>query len=246
MLTKRFRDSSIRVQQAAIKASSSLQEPQMISCPVINEFIFFLKNDSNIETRILILDTIVINQLTFDILKNELLFDTELEIRNKVLNLIEKKIPINFINCKLKKNILDCLLRNNNIELIKKFLKLFSENLKTDVFLSYLDLQKYWFVHDADIIFSFEKLLTIMNLLFLQTESFAEKCVELNKLLEEENVFKNLNFSFYLSSLIFHFKINEKICFLKKNIIFELVNFENLIITELSNYKTFYKILILF
>ena len=247
MLTQKFRDSSIRVQQAAIKASSSLQEPQIISCPVINEFIFFLKNDSNVETRILILETIVINQLTFNIIKNELLFDTELEIRNKALSLIAKKIPINFINCKLKKNILECLLRNNNIELIEQFLKLFfSENSKIEVFLSNLDLQKYWLAHDTDIIFNFEKLLTIMNYVFLQTLSFTEKCSEFNKLIEEENAFKNLNFSFYFSSLIFHFKINEKICFLKKNINFELDNFENLIITELSNYKTFDKILILF
>jgi hypothetical protein len=246
MLTQRFRDSSVRVQQAAIKASSSLQEPQVISCPVINEFIFLLKNDSNIETRILILETIVINQLTFNIIKNELLFDTELEIRNKVLSLIQKKIPINFVNCKLKKNILDCLLRNNNIELTEQFLKLFSENSKIEVFLSNLDLQKYWLVHDTDIIFNFEKLLTLMNYLFLQTESFTEKFAEFNKLIGEAKVFKYLNFSFFFCSLIFHFKINEKICFLKKNIIFELDNFENLIITELSNYKTFDKILILF
>ena len=66
-------------------------------------FNHLLKNDSNIETRILILETIVINQLTFNIIKNELLFDTELEIRNKVLSLIQKKIPINFVNCKFVK-----------------------------------------------------------------------------------------------------------------------------------------------
>jgi len=247
MLIDKLRDSSTNVQQAAIRASKSLQEPQAISCSIIEDFVFLLKNDSNIETRLLILETIVINQKTFNLIKNELFYDTEIKIRNKALSLFEKKIPVSFIDSKLKKIIFDCLLRNKNIAMIERFLKSFSENLNIEEFIISLDLRKNWFVFD-DLSFNYEKLLTIMNILFCLKESLAETAISYNSLFSEENManmFDSLNFSFHVYALFFHLKIIGKIdelSFFKKKL---LDSFEITLLNELSCYKTKEKILVL-
>lgn len=247
-LVERFRDSNERVQHAAIRASASLQEPHNKLCPVMSELIFLLKSDSNRHTRLLILDLIVINKQVFNLIKSELFYDTDAEIRHKSLSLLYKKLPNKFVDAKLKKQILDCLLRDKNTDLIEQFMLKWADG-KTHQLIDALSLSNFWYADfdSSEINYQHKKLTDLMHVYYKCEKLMLVKIAHLNERLAEQRVFDCLNLAFQFSSLVSHADKLNKLDFLVKHLIIGLDQFELDLLRELeSNNANRSKTLILF
>ena len=216
-IVERNRDINLSIQKEAIKVSSLLQVPKNKFCPVINSFIYLLKHESLLEIKLLILDSICINNTTFDLLKNHLIYDSENEVANKVISIIEKKVPNKHVDSKLKKQIILRLIENKNLQLLEKFIIKWLENstqngekkLECLQLIKHLDLEKVWYIdeeykyieHIDSILF------TIMDTAFkivLEKNDFkalARELFRLNEFFENENV-NNVDLAFYFRSLV--------------------------------------------
>ena len=120
-LIERNRDSHPDVQKAAIRASSILQFPREKFCPIISSFVYLLKHDSLPDVKLLVMNLIGINNLTYGLFTSELIFSVDPLISNKAISVIEKKVPIRLINVKLRKTLFIRLIQNSNDELLEKF-----------------------------------------------------------------------------------------------------------------------------
>lgn len=197
-LVEGMHDVDINAQRNAIRAASSLQAPNDRNCKIINCYLKFLTKESLKEIRLLIIDHIVVNPLTYDFFKNHLLYDSDVDIRNKLLNLIGKKVPNHHIDAKFRREILNCcLFRNENRELGEFFIQKWLDDGKTgaskglkkctdlvrtfnieDTWLSNLDYKNVNYVD--------QKLKWIMEIVFnqiLETSSLPKLIEELNDML---------------------------------------------------------------
>ena len=148
-LSERIRDRDLEVQKTALKASFMLQNPKDKYCPIINSLVHILKHESLTEIKLLIIDSIAINNQTYQMLKNELIYDSNKTIRSKVVFIIEKQIPSRLIDSKFKKRLIELLIRDKNYELLEKFLHNWSLNnqQKQSLYelIRSLDLENSWF-----------------------------------------------------------------------------------------------------
>lgn len=89
---ERLRDVNPRVQLNAIRAAALLQSPRDKYCPVVNAFADLLKRESLTDVKLLLVDLIAINNTTFELFKNELVYDTDRDVRLRVLTVLERKV----------------------------------------------------------------------------------------------------------------------------------------------------------
>ena len=185
-----------------------------------------LRTDPNAETRILVLESMIICKSTFKMLCNESLYDSDSDVRKRVLRIFEKKIPNKYFNSKLKKQIIESLLTDQDNELLEQFLikwTIDSNRLKTFNFITSLELNENWFVDLElnELNYQNRKLLTLMYSLYDMESSDLCKVTELNIVVNENKIaslFTNLNVAFHFRSLVHHFKQLNKIEFLRKHL----------------------------
>lgn len=256
-----IRDTSLSVQKAAIKTSSLLQVPKDKYCPIINSFIKILLHDSDTEIRLCVLDLIAINNLTFDLIKNQLIYDSDQEIQNKVLCIIQEKVPCKFFDANFKKIIITCLLKNKNTELTKKFiLKWLQESKpgrclnfceKNFQFIKSLDLKNFWYIEEnyEYILYSDENLFNLMSFvyeLFLDTKNLSKFLNDLSQFLSDKVSFLNLDICFFIRSLLYFCKLND-LCKVKDFLGLRLDDyFKNVVIPKQDFLETHFSINIIF
>lgn len=207
-----IRDCNLNAQLKAIQVASHFQIPHDSECKIITAFINLLKHDSNTQIRLLVLDLIVLNDLTFNFIKNRLMYDSVEQIRHKALQLIEIKVPRKFFQPLFRKQIVDCLLRSQNSQLLKKFIIKWT-NLndqltmveKVYLFICDLDLEGTWFINTDyfNVTYVEDKLFKILNVLF--EKIFAENKIEIfiQELTSSNlDLIKDINFLFLIRSLI--------------------------------------------
>ncbi|RNA04859.1 condensin complex subunit 3 [Brachionus plicatilis] len=212
-----IRDCNLNAQLKAIQVASHFQVPHDSDCKIINGFINLLRHDASTQIRLLILDLIVLNDLTFNFIKNRLIYDSVEQIRNKALQLIENKVPREFFQPLFRKQIIDCLLRNQNGELLRKFIRkwLFCSDQKNLVekvylFICDLDLEGTWFINTDYFYVTYleDKLFKTMDLVF--EEIFAKEKIEIfaQEILDTgKNLIKDINILFLVRSFVKFSKI---------------------------------------
>jgi hypothetical protein len=148
-LCERIRDSCIDVQIEAIKAAAWLQTPNERYCPTINSFVSLLRHESFSMINLTVLDSLAINSTTFCLLCGELLYHSDKQVRQKVISILEKKVPNKYINALLKRKLIECLLRDKNIDLMESLLDKWLEDTKGDKqvfsFLEAMNIDNIWF-----------------------------------------------------------------------------------------------------
>jgi hypothetical protein len=218
-LIERNRDANIEVQKMAIRASSLLQFPRDKFCPIIRSFVYLLKHESMVEIKNLVLNYIAINQLTFNLIKCQIIFDTNPLVSNKALSIIRKKVPCEFIDAKLKRILIVRLIQNDNMELLEAFvLKWLDDednagNLEERQnpgetclkFIENLDLEKIWYhsLEFKDINYVDKTLQKVMDFV-CKNVTRNSKTLEntFEKVFEREEKFLNLNHAFFCRSLL--------------------------------------------
>ncbi len=224
-IAERLRDVNEMVQRAAIKAAVSLQELNN-ECAILNGYMFLLRKDPSAETRMLVVESMIICKATFKMLCNETLYDSDSDVRKRVLRIFEKKIPSKYFYPKLKKQIIDCLLNDQDNELLEQFIFKWladSNRLKIFSFITSLELIENWFI-DLEIIelnYQNDKLLSLMHSLYDMESSMLIKITEFNIVIAENKTgspFTNLNVAFHFRSLVHHFKQMNEMDFLRKNL----------------------------
>jgi hypothetical protein len=266
-LSERILDSNLHVQKTAIQAAYLLQQPKEKYCPIISSYLHLLKHESVVDIKLIVLDLIVLNTQTFDFMKSNLLFDTNIIVRDKVLSLIEKKIPVKYIDSKMKKKLIDCALSNKNYEILEKFLikwiHFYGEQYPTMMdsnnnevtngnkyncleFFKSLSLEDLWFnCHDYKAIYSVDLVLaeitkTVFKYL-VQTFGSLELIENLTLLINNnpKSLFKDINLAFYFRSLVRYFYSNNKIDLVESNLKIKLeIYFPNLINNLRANKST--------
>lgn len=218
-LIERNRDANMEVQKMAIRASSLLQFPRDKFCPIIASFIYLLKHDSIVEIKNLVMNYIAINQLTFNLIKFQLIFDTNPVVSNKALSTIRKKVPCKFIDAKFKRVLIVRLIQNNNIELLEAFVikwlddEYGGENLKKKEdtsskclkFISDLDLENIWHrsLEFKDINYVDATLQKVMDIVYKNvTQNVQTLASSLEKIFEQNDKFLSINHSFFCRSLL--------------------------------------------
>jgi condensin complex subunit 3 len=152
-LIERMRDTNESVADEALHAASHLQDQTDHFCPVINAYIYLLKQfNTLVDVRLKILDVLAINQKSLTLVR-DLIYDKNARIRMSAYDLLRDKIKVKHLNdeyrWRLVKRIMDeddkhlsdrllkCLLSKwFNTDLDKDFLKLIKhlniQKLKTD------------------------------------------------------------------------------------------------------------------
>lgn len=173
-LREGVRDRHPSAQANAIRAAYSLQSSRDPACPIIAAYLHLLSHDSDKSARLLVLDHIVINERTLDYFRTQLVFDSDVDVRNRLVKLVLNKVPTEFVDAKFKRNLIECVLfRNANHDLTERLLykwyflvsmcffriildkNILIERLDASQsnpivsFLSSLDLKNEWF-HDSD------------------------------------------------------------------------------------------------
>lgn len=240
------RDCNLSVQKSAIKTASLLQVPKDKYCKIIDSFVQLLLHDSLTEIRLIVLDHLAINNLTFELFKNKLIYDSDSCIRHKVLELIEKKVPSKFIDSKFKKQILTCLIKDYNNELITKFILKFMDldtrNVETiNKFLVGLEIKDLWYIELEFSYLSYvdANLSILMNLIFenlFTNNSNVFKLIleQLNVFLSIDELFLNFEKSFLLRSLLIYVKEKNLKDQLKQHFKLDVVNFYDRLVSSLK------------
>lgn len=213
-----IRDCNLNAQLKAIQVASHFQVPHDSECKIITAFINLLKHDSNTQTRLLILDLIVLNDLTFNFIKNMLIYDSVEQIRHKALQLVENKVSSKFFDSLFRKQIIDCLLRGQNNDLLKKFcLKWFNFKSQTTMvekvylFICDLDLEGTWFINTDyfELSFAEEKLFKVFSLMYEEIfenndiEFFSQEIINSNI-----DLIRDVNFLFLIRSFVKFYQID--------------------------------------
>jgi hypothetical protein len=214
-LVERLRDCNQDVQMVAIRAASMLQLPRDRYCPIVNSFCNLLKHESLINVSLLVLDCIVINNETFKLIKEDLIYHSNCDFRNKVFQIVYNKIPSKFIDSKLKKSIIEGLLRNKNRELLQEFIHKWMTSNNTDNkqldllnLVSKLEIDNVWMPENISSLDSiFEHLNQVMNLAF-EEKSMNEIIDEINEI-SINSLFNSIEGSFLLSSFLRYFISNK-------------------------------------
>ena len=257
-LIERNRDSNIQVQKAAIRASSLLQFPKDKLCPVISSFVYLLRHESLVEIKILVLNSIVINRFTYNLIKSEIIYDTNPIILNKALSLIHKKVPNNFIDPKFKKLLILRLEQNQNSELLEMYVikwlarddSMNENTLKVEdkclKFIHDLDLENTWYTsfNFKDINYVDNILQKMMDIVYLNvTDNFESLILCLREIFTQMKEFESPSFAVYSRTLMDYLIRNIKsekldlngeeievdfLDFYKKKIPNELVSFNNI------------------
>ncbi len=245
---ERMLDKNFEVQKLAIQTSHVLQLPNEKYCSIISTYVHILKHESIVDIKLLVLDLIVINNFTFDFLINYLIYDTNVVVRNKVLNLIEKKVPVKFFDSQLKKQLINCALNNKNDEMLEKFLIKWlnhNDNRVKDstnnnekiqfnhyAFLKSLDLANKWYesLDFKDINAVDKKLFKVSNIVFkhlIQSFGILSLIQNISQLINNnwENLMNDLNLAFYFRSLLHYYFMNNEISLLESNMNFEFDEF---------------------
>lgn len=207
-----IRDCNLNAQLTAIQVASHFQVPHDSECKIISAFINLLKHDSNTQTRLLILDLIVLNDLTFSFIKNMIIYDSVEQIRNKALHLIENKVSRKFFDSLFRKQIINCLLISKNNDLLKKFcLKWLNFKNQTSMvekvylFICDLDLEGTWFTSADffDLSFAEERLFKIFDLIFEEIFEQSDKEIFSQEILNTNTDFdRDINFLFLIRSFV--------------------------------------------
>lgn len=105
-----MRDRDYQAQIEAIKAAYSLQHPRDKQCVIVEAYISLLEHDSLKQVRLLVLDSIVICRRTLDFFKSRLIYDSDEDVRNRVVKAVVKKIPNQFVDARFRRDLIECVL----------------------------------------------------------------------------------------------------------------------------------------
>ncbi len=241
-LIERMRDSDIRVQMMALRAASLLQAPKDKYCPITNLYVHFLKHESLLKVRLLVLDLMVINSFTYQFMTNELIYCNCDETRNKIICLIEKKVPNKAINAKLRKFIIKYLIAQANFDLLDRLLEKWLRNCTTNSidnssiinFISSLELEEVWYSTERckyeQICLVDEVLVQTMNRVL---KLFNNNLALANRLTCLANIFDDLNASFYFRSILAYLNYENDLAYLLSEV--DSHKFYALLVENLSN-----------
>lgn len=122
-LSEGVRDRFEKAQTNAIRAAYSLQSPRDPNCPIISSYLHLLKHDSLKTVRLQILDLIVINELTLEFFRTQLVFDSDSDVLNRLVRIVIKKVPNQYVDASFRRNLIECVLfRNENRNLTERLL----------------------------------------------------------------------------------------------------------------------------
>jgi hypothetical protein len=118
-----MRDTNESVAEEALYAASYLQDPSDPLCPVINAYMFMLKQfNSFVTIRLKILNLLVINRKSSNLIK-DLIYDKNLKIRLCVYDIIGEKIKLKYLNSEYRWRLLRRLMDEDDAHLADRLLK---------------------------------------------------------------------------------------------------------------------------
>ena len=207
-LLERIYDINIDVQFEAINGIAYLQTPTDRFCRVVNSFVYILRNNPSSTIRCIVLDNIAVNSLTFNLIRNELIYDADKQIRSKAVSILLKKVSNEHMDARLRKNVLDCLMRDNNTDLLERFvLKWLSTDDSALDFIASLDLSNVWFDGYEQALVSTAQFEAKLDLCM----SYVYKQLNVLKVAKELatlNLNESLETAFYFRSFVY-FCVNE-------------------------------------
>jgi hypothetical protein len=218
-LIEGMHDCNLHAQTNAINAAFFLQDPHDKKCQIIACYLKLLRQESLNEVRLLILDRMVINNETFEFFKTSLIYDSDVDVRNRLVTLVLKKIPNKFVDARLRKDMLNCALFRSNrnySDLAENLIQSWLIGPADDCaenrvmrFIASLDIETAWFTdHDPkNVAYIDEKLLLIMDIVYkslLDTFELTELISNMNRYVTIDNVLNNFSAAFYFRSLV-HF-----------------------------------------
>lgn len=122
-LSEGVRDRYPKAQTNAIRAAYSLQSPRNPNCPIIGSFLKLLKHDSDKRVRLQVLDSIAICERTVEFFRTQLVFDSDVDVRNRLVKIVVDKIPNESVDATFRKDLIECVLfRNQNESLTERLL----------------------------------------------------------------------------------------------------------------------------
>jgi len=158
------------------------------------------------------LDLMVINTLTYRFMTNELIYCNCDETRNKIISLIEKKVPNKAVNAKLKKFIIKYLLAQADFDLLDRLLAKWIggnsnsansiDHLSIIDFIQSLQLDTVWYSAEK---FKYEETCLVDELLLQTMNRVFKMCnnnLALINRLTMANIFDDLNAAFYFRSIL--------------------------------------------
>ena len=210
-----MRDANSNVQLEAISAASFLQSPDDAYCSIINAYMFLLRHDSYQLVRIVILDNIALNNTTFNFLKDELIHDTDPDIRRKVIKIMLKKISNKFIVAKLRRKLVETVINDDQTGLLKALAtKWLTKSVKNSAsaqdrlsvlqFLKDLSLPSVWFQNEltSSLTFKDQKLFKLMTAVFDQ-DQINDNIAEFNAT-SAGLLFESFGAAFHFKSLVIY------------------------------------------
>ena len=237
-LVERIRDIHLETQILAIKAATLLQTPEDKYCPIINSFLGLLQRESLPEIRSLVIEKLVITSHTYRIFKHFLMYDTNLNLQNKILSELEKKVPNKYYDLQFKHDIINCLYRNENSELLEKFVLKWSDQLDASKFLKSIDIRAFY--QAADILqldTLFEKVSQVI-MAYLKTNSILQIIIYLNKTFAEDDLVDNFEACVLFYYLFHYCKKHDQISDLAQHLLVDCDGFENMVMKKFEDSAT--------
>ena len=220
-LVERLRDTDLKVQLNAIRAASILQVPTDKHCPIVNSFLYLLQHDSLLKVRLLICDLVAINKKTFELFRTSLIYDSSIEMRDRVFGVLYKKVSNKYFDAPFRRQLINLMLQDKNFECLEKFVTKWSEGLNAYAFLRTLDIEQ--FHENADLFkmsFVAEKLDKLMEFCFVRHTIF-KVISDFNQTFAEEELFQNFDLSVHFHALLVHCHTHNKIVLLRQHLIID-------------------------